>query len=137
MTCSSALSIARSTRTDGGGEYRNVDIFCKLTGMVRQLSEANNQASNGKAERMQRAVLDMTRCMMFVSGLPLHFWGDAVKYSTYVLNRSPSTSNSNRASPLEILRGKTSITDIVVFGSSCTMYRDPGRKHGSRGLRLG
>ncbi|CAI5726216.1 unnamed protein product [Hyaloperonospora brassicae] len=36
-------------RTDGGGEYQNVDLFCKSTGVARQVSEARNQASNGKA----------------------------------------------------------------------------------------
>ncbi|POM66265.1 Mitochondrial Carrier (MC) Family, partial [Phytophthora palmivora] len=35
-------------RTDSGGEYQNVDLFCKKTGVARQRSEANNQASNGK-----------------------------------------------------------------------------------------
>ena len=36
-------------RTDGGGEYQNVDLFCKSTGVARQVNEARNQASNGKA----------------------------------------------------------------------------------------
>ncbi|POM67312.1 Rve domain containing hypothetical protein, partial [Phytophthora palmivora] len=69
-------------RTDGGKEYVNVDPFCKSTGVRRQISEAENQASNGKAERMHRTVLNMARCMLFASGLPLHFWGDAVEYAT-------------------------------------------------------
>ncbi|POM64350.1 Hypothetical protein PHPALM_20125, partial [Phytophthora palmivora] len=41
-------------RTDGGKEYVNVDPFCKSTGVRSQKSEAGNQASNGKAERMHR-----------------------------------------------------------------------------------
>ena len=41
-------------RTDGGGGYANVDLFCKSTGVSRQISEARNQASNGMAERMHR-----------------------------------------------------------------------------------
>uniref|UniRef100_A0AAV1TD71 Integrase catalytic domain-containing protein n=1 Tax=Peronospora matthiolae TaxID=2874970 RepID=A0AAV1TD71_9STRA len=44
-------------RTDGGGGYKNVDLFCQLTGIARQISEARNQASNGKAERMHRRYL--------------------------------------------------------------------------------
>ncbi|KAE9342363.1 hypothetical protein PR003_g9515 [Phytophthora rubi] len=36
-------------RTDGGKEYVNVDPFCKETGVRRQISERENQASNGKA----------------------------------------------------------------------------------------
>ncbi|KAE9017709.1 hypothetical protein PR003_g13736 [Phytophthora rubi] len=60
-------------RTDGGGEYKNVEDFCRVTGVRRQVSEASNQASNGKVERMHRAILNMARCMLFASGLPLKF----------------------------------------------------------------
>ena len=33
-------------RTDGGREYHNIYLFCKKTGVARQVSEARNQASN-------------------------------------------------------------------------------------------
>lgn len=58
-------------RIDGGKEYVNVEPFCSSGGVRRQISEADNQASNGKAERMHRTILNMTRCMLFASGLPL------------------------------------------------------------------
>ena len=29
-------------RTDGGGGYKTLDVFCKATGVLRQVSEANN-----------------------------------------------------------------------------------------------
>ncbi|KAE9304102.1 hypothetical protein PR003_g21832 [Phytophthora rubi] len=66
-------------RTDSGGEYQNVDLFCKKTGVARQRSEARHQSSNGKAERMPRTIMNMARCMIFACGLPLNFWGDAVQ----------------------------------------------------------
>ena len=71
-------------RTDGSKAYANVDPFCMSAGVKRQVSKADNQASNGKAERMHRTILNMPRCMLFASGLPLYFWGDAVKYAAYV-----------------------------------------------------
>ena len=112
-------------RTDGGGEYANVDLFCKRTGVARQVSEARNQASNGKAERMQRTVLNLARSMMFACALPLQFWGDAVQYAVHILNRSPTRANEKRASPIEVLTGKApDLRSIVVFGSSCSVYRD-------------
>ncbi|DAZ93861.1 TPA: hypothetical protein N0F65_009583 [Lagenidium giganteum] len=53
-------------RTDGGGEYQNVDLFCRTQGRVaRQVTEARNQAANGKAERMHRTIMNMVRCMLF------------------------------------------------------------------------
>uniref|UniRef100_A0AAV1VI54 Integrase catalytic domain-containing protein n=2 Tax=Peronospora matthiolae TaxID=2874970 RepID=A0AAV1VI54_9STRA len=113
-------------RTDGGREYANVDLFCERTGVARQVSEARNQASNGKAERMHRTVLNLARSMMFACALPLMFWGDAVLYAVHILNRSPTRANAKRASPLEVLTGKTpDLRGIVVFGSQCSVYRDP------------
>uniref|UniRef100_A0AAV1T842 Polyprotein n=1 Tax=Peronospora matthiolae TaxID=2874970 RepID=A0AAV1T842_9STRA len=113
-------------RTDGGGEYMNVDLFCKSEGVERQKSEARNQASNGKAERMHRTVLNMARSMIFASRLPLYFWGDAVEYAAFVLNRSPTSANARRASPLQMLTKQTpDLREIVAFGSIYTVYRDP------------
>uniref|UniRef100_A0AAV1UJ54 Uncharacterized protein n=1 Tax=Peronospora matthiolae TaxID=2874970 RepID=A0AAV1UJ54_9STRA len=105
-------------RTDGGGEYKTLDIFCSSEGVSRQVSEAKNQASNGKAERMHRTVMNMVR-----------------KYASYKLNRSKTKSNPGCASPLEILTGKAPVlTDIVAFGSTCTAHRDPKNKSlGERG----
>ncbi|KAG2781011.1 hypothetical protein PC129_g19254 [Phytophthora cactorum] len=115
--------------TDGGKEYTNVDSFCNATGVRRQISKRDNQASNGKAERMHRTVLNMARCMLFASWLPMYFWGDAVEYAAYVLNRSSCRANSKRMSPLEMFTGTVpNLSEIVTFGSPCTAYRDTGKK---------
>lgn len=128
----------RVLRTDSGGEYQNVDLFCKTTGVARQRSEANNQASNGKAERMHRTVMNMARCMVFACGLPLSFWGDAVQYAAYILNRAPTNANPGRASPLKVLTKQTpQLGKIVVFGSPCTVYRDPSNKTFSQRAQQG
>ncbi|GMF42895.1 unnamed protein product [Phytophthora fragariaefolia] len=125
-------------RTDSGGEYENVDLFCKRTGVARQRSEARNQSSNGKAERIHRIIMNMARCMIFACGLPLRFWGDAVQYAAYILNRAPTNSNPGRASPLKVLTGKSPpLGEIVVFGSPCTVYRDPRKKNFAQRAQTG
>ncbi|KAE8886390.1 hypothetical protein PF003_g29666 [Phytophthora fragariae] len=85
----SSTTAASVLRTDGGGEYKNVEDFCQATGVRRQVSEANNQTLNGKADRMHRTILNMARCMLFASGLPLKFWGHAVEYAAYVTQQEP------------------------------------------------
>jgi hypothetical protein len=80
--------------------------------------------------------------MVFNSGMPIRFWGDAVKYAAYVLNRSPSRSNPGRNSLLELLECKTpSLLNVVVFGSTCMVYRDSNdrtfKKRATRGTILG
>lgn len=79
-------------RTDGGGEYANVDLFCKRTGVARHISGARNQAIKGKYERMYRTLINMARSMIFASRLSVTFWGDAVEYAAYILNRSPASA---------------------------------------------
>ena len=59
-------------RTDGKDEYKPLDVFCKDTGITRQISERDNQYSNGKAERMHRTILNIVRSIGFASGLPLN-----------------------------------------------------------------
>ncbi len=115
-------------RTDGGGEYKNIDLFCECNGIARQLMKTDNPVSNGKAERMHRTILKMARCMIFNCRLPMHFWGEEVKYVAYVLNRSPCKSNPKRMSPKEMLEGKPpNLTHVVTFGSPCMVYRSPGQ----------
>ncbi|OWZ05868.1 LOW QUALITY PROTEIN: hypothetical protein PHMEG_00021959 [Phytophthora megakarya] len=127
-------------RTNGGKEYANVDLFCRATRVKRQFSGAEDQASNGKVEKMHRMVFNMARCMLFASGIPLYFW--AVEFATYVLNMSCCSANSKRLSPLEMLTGTVpNLPDMVTFGSPCTAYRNPGKKawkpHAQVGMIVG
>ena len=67
--------------------------------------------------------MNMVRSMIFASGLPLKFWGDAAEYAAYILNRSPTKANEDNISPFKMLtKKKPVLSDIVVFGSSCTVH---------------
>ena len=121
--------------TEGGGEYKPLDLFCKEAGVSRQVSERDNQDSNGKAERMYRTIFIMVRSMVFSSGLPLTFWDDAAEYAAYILNRSPIKANEGGISPIEMLTKKIPVlSDIVLFGSPCIVHRKTANKSlGDRG----
>ncbi|GMF44281.1 unnamed protein product [Phytophthora fragariaefolia] len=93
-------------------------------------SEAKKLAANGKAERMHRTVMNMVRCMLLASELPLSFWVDDAEYAAYILNRRPTWANEGRKSPLEMLMGRAhSLQDIVVFGSSCAVFVGTNKKN--------
>lgn len=105
-------------RTDGGGEYLPLNLFCKNTGVAREISEPRNQVSFGKAKWMQCTDMVMVRHMVFMCGLPLSFWGDAAEYAAYKIFRNPSQPSVGRQSPLQLLTMKVPILrDIVVVGS--------------------
>lgn len=116
-------------RTDGGGEYQTLDLFCKENGIARQISEPRNQASNGKDERMHHTIMNMVWCMTYGCSLPLMLWGDAAEYAAYIVNRTPSNANLDRKSPLQMLTKITpTFMDIAVFVSPCTVHRNAKNK---------
>ena len=45
---------------------------------------------NGVSERRNRTLLDMVRSMMYLTDLPLLFWGSALETAVFTLNRAPS-----------------------------------------------
>ena len=47
---------------------------------------------NGIAERRNRTLLDMVRCMLSNSTLPDFLWGEALRTAAYILNQVPSKS---------------------------------------------
>ncbi|KAL6327918.1 hypothetical protein AAG906_027329 [Vitis piasezkii] len=47
---------------------------------------------NGVAERRNRTLLDMVRCMLSNSSLPEFLWGEALRTAAYILNQVPSKS---------------------------------------------
>ena len=75
---------------------------------------------------MHRTVPNLVRSMMFTCALPLQFYGDSMQYDVHIFNRILTRSNEKKASPIEVLTGKASdLRRIVVFVSSCIVYRDP------------
>ena len=65
--------------------------------------------------------------MIFACNMPPYFWGDAVEYETYVLNRRPTSAIEKRASPYKVLtKVAPHLQDIVVLGSTCDGTRGAG-----------
>ncbi|GKV14655.1 hypothetical protein SLEP1_g25495 [Rubroshorea leprosula] len=61
--------------------------------------------------------MDMVRSILKAKGLPNSFWGEAVSYSVYLLNRSPTRSLQN-VTLVEAWSGfKPSVKHLKVFGS--------------------
>ena len=47
---------------------------------------------NGVLERMNRTIMENSRCMRLHARLPLKFWVDVVDTIVYLINRGPSSS---------------------------------------------
>ena len=78
---------------------------------------------------MHQTIMNMVRSMLFASGLPKTFWGDAAEYASYILNRSRTKANLHGVSPMEILTNNVPVlNDIVAFGSTFSVHVDANNK---------
>ena len=68
------------------------DLQLKQCGIVSQLTPHGTPQRNGVSEHRNRTLLDMLRSMMYLTDLPLSFWGYALETASFMLKREPSKS---------------------------------------------
>ncbi|GAU44848.1 hypothetical protein TSUD_112220 [Trifolium subterraneum] len=105
-------------RTDRGREFTSnvFNEFCSIHGIKRQLTTAYTPQQNGVSERKNRTLLNMVRSMLAGINVPKTFWPEALKWTTYVLNRSPTLSVKDMT-PEEAWSGsKPTVQHFRVFG---------------------
>jgi len=66
----------KALRSDRGGEFLGDMFRAWLTskGILQDLACRYSPEMNGKAERMNRTLSEMARCMLIGSGLPKKYW---------------------------------------------------------------
>lgn len=105
-------------RCDNGGEFVNNDIksWCRRKGIVMDITIPYTPQLNGKAERLNRTLLDKARSLIFDSGIEKTFWGEAIRVAAYLLNRCPSETVPK--TPYEIWTNrKPNFKRLQIFGS--------------------
>jgi transposase InsO family protein len=85
------LTIKR-LRSDCGGEYKSARMraLCQKLGIKQEFSAPYSQAQNGVAERSWRTLGQMAKAMLKDSGLPKHFWAEAMDSACFTANRLPT-----------------------------------------------
>ena len=112
----------QSLRTDRGGEYMSNAFkdFLAHKGIKHQCTMPYTPQQNGVAERKNRSLMEMARCMLKAKGLPHKLWMEAVACATHVLNRCP-TKVLKTITPFEVWHDrKPSVDYMRVFG--CLAY---------------
>ena len=108
----------KTLRSDNGGEYLSGEFkaFLKEHGIQHQTTIADNAAQNGRAERVNRTILDRIRCMLIDSGLSKGFWAEAAATAAYLINRYPKKSLHGKTSE-EVWSGvKPDLSHLRIFG---------------------
>jgi len=105
--------------SDNGGEYTSEDFknYCKSKGIEQFHSSPYSPNQNGTAERYNRTIVEMTRCLLHESGLTLRLWPEALLTAAHIRNRSPHSSLENKITPEEAWSGqKPSINHLRKWG---------------------
>ena len=107
-----------AVRTDRGGEYVNQELSAWFgeRGVQHQLTAPYTPQQNGRAERLNRTLMERVRAMLLGAGLPPELWAEAVVTANYVRNRSPTSSGPG--TPWERMFGtRPDVSHLRVFGS--------------------
>ena len=95
--------VIKIVRPNRGGEYygKHGDAgqqkgpfvrYLHDNGIVAQYTVLGSPEQNGVAERRNRTLMDIKRSMMSRLNLLEYLWGEAIKTTTYIMNRVPSKS---------------------------------------------
>ncbi|MCO5564150.1 hypothetical protein L7F22_017806 [Adiantum nelumboides] len=112
----------QTLRTDRGGEYMSDAFkdFLGKKGIKHQCTMPYTPQQNGVAERKNRSLMEMARCMLKAKSLPHKLWMEAVACAAHVLNRCP-TRALRTITPYESWYDrKPSVSYLRVFG--CLAY---------------
>ncbi|KAJ9507120.1 hypothetical protein QJQ45_004720 [Haematococcus lacustris] len=113
----------KALRSDNGSEYCNktVQDWCSSKGIQQQFSAPYCPEQNGKAERLNRTIMQSTRSMLLTSGLPPGFWVDAARKANYVRDLLPITGQS--LTPWEAFyHRKPNLSALRVFGATAWVF---------------
>ena len=98
-------------------KYLQSDKYLRCQGIARRLTIPRTPQQNGVAERMNRTLMDMSRCLLLQSGMAASFWSEAVATACHIRNRCPTSSLNGRI-PYNEWTGKNAKVDYLkVFGS--------------------
>ncbi|KAH9679843.1 hypothetical protein KPL71_026299 [Citrus sinensis] len=119
----------KALRTNNGLEFCNKEFeaFCQKHGILRHKTVRFTPQQNGLAERMDRTIVDKTRCMLINLKLPRCFWAEAVSTACYLVNKSPSAAIDFKT-PEEIWSGRPpKFENLRIFGCPAYVHINQGK----------
>lgn len=90
--------VIKRLRTDNAKEYtsKEFDKYLEEKGITRQLTVEYTPQQNGVAERANRTLVEMARCLMLQAKLPNSLWAEAINAATFLRNRCPTKALENK-----------------------------------------
>ena len=96
-------------RTDNGAEYTSNKFkeFCRDSKIKQEFTVPETPQQNGVAERFNRTIVEMGRCLLIQAKLSKKYWVRALDTATHVQNLTVSANSNEGKSPFELFTGKT------------------------------
>ncbi|GAX84606.1 hypothetical protein CEUSTIGMA_g12027.t1 [Chlamydomonas eustigma] len=108
----------KAIRSDREGEYINQTLqdYLKKKGIVQQLKAPYSPEQNGKAERLNRTLVERVRSMLHSSQVSKNLWAEAVVTANRIRNCSPTTGHTKTTWEL-FYNVKPDVSNMRIFGS--------------------
>lgn len=110
-------------RSDRGGEYIGIGIKSYLSenGIKTQFTAPYSPQQNGVAERKNRTLVEMARCLLTDAELPKYLWAEAVNTANYIQNRT--ITKGADSIPCELWNNKKpNANHFEIFGTKCYVH---------------
>ena len=88
-------------------------------GIQHYTTQTYSPEMNGIGENANKQIIQRASCMMWAPRIPIGFWPEAVRCSTYLKNRSPHKALGSRT-PYELWFGEVpNLSHLRIFGCRC------------------
>lgn len=95
--------------------------YLRSEGIQMQYTAPYTPQQNGVAERKNRTLIEMARCMLLDADLPYTFWAEAVNTANYIQNRV--STRATDTTPFEAWNGGRPATEhFQIFGAKCFVH---------------
>ncbi|GMF36315.1 unnamed protein product [Phytophthora fragariaefolia] len=90
-------------RSDNGDKYTDklFKAYLNRNGIKHEKTVPYMPQQNGLAERMNRSLVEMARCMLYHEGIDKKWWAESVNTAAWIINRIPNSVNNK--TPYEIV----------------------------------
>lgn len=124
----------KKLRCDNGTEYLNNNIqkFANEKGIYIENCPPYVHELNGTAEKYNRDIMDMARCLLDEAKVHNRFWPEVIKTAAYLKNRILANTVVKDKTPYEIMFGEKPSVDYLKLYGSRVFVRVPEQKRNSK-----
>jgi transposase InsO family protein len=110
------------------GLNKDMTSFLRSKGVAHQTTMPYTPEQNGKAERLNRTILERIRAMLTDAQLPDELWAEAAVTANFIRVRSP-VSGKDRT-PWELFYGsKPDVSMMRAFGTKAYVHVPRAKRH--------